>query len=129
MKTRSSKSLSLPSRRNVLWCLGASTTAVAISYALPLSRAFAQDGPLDAPRDQGVVGEGADGFAILRDGAGADVQALVDQINAQRRDFYQSKADEQGVDISAIQEIYAAAIYDNAPVGWWFLIDGGWVQK
>ncbi|MEQ8441677.1 MAG: DUF1318 domain-containing protein [Alphaproteobacteria bacterium] len=122
-KTRFSKE-----RRIVLKYLAGGLAICIVSPVMPA--ALAQNaGPLDAPRDEGLVGEGEDGFAIARDGAGEDLSALVAQVNGQRRDYYQTKADEQGVDITAIQEIYAAAIYDNAPVGWWFLIDGAWIQK
>ncbi len=84
---------------------------------------------LDGPRSAGIVGERYDGYAVPRDGAGADVQNLIADINNKRRAFYQQKAGEQGVDITAIQEIYAKAIYDKAPSGWWFQTRDGWVQK
>lgn len=113
-------------RRGVL--LGLSAAALAVTLHWPRA-AIAAD-PLDAPRDAGTVGEGADGYAIPRDGATAETRALVDDINSRRRAFYQQKASEQGVSVRAIQEIYAKVIYDKAPSGWWFRSENGnWVRK
>jgi len=115
-----------PSRRTVL--AGLLAVAGACAFALPRP-ALAAD-PLDAPRDAGTVGEGANGYAIPREGATAETRALVDDINARRRAFYQQKAEEQGVSMNAIQEIYAKVIYDKAPSGWWFRSESGnWVRK
>ena len=85
--------------------------------------------PLDAPRSAGTVGERFDGYAVVRDGADSAAQSLVQTINAKRQAYYQGKAAEQNVDIMTIQEIYAKAIFDKAPKGWWFLTPSGWTQK
>ena len=51
--------------------------------ALPLSGAPVQAGDLDGPRAAGTVGEGADGFAVIRTGsADAALKDLVSAINA-----------------------------------------------
>lgn len=84
---------------------------------------------LDGPRSAGTVGERYDGYAVARDGASASDKQLVASINDKRRAFYQQKANEQGVDILSIQGIYAKAIYDKAPSGWWFLTQSGWSRK
>ncbi|NMM44051.1 YdbL family protein [Rhodospirillaceae bacterium KN72] len=84
---------------------------------------------LDGPRSAGIVGERFDGYAVVRDGADSSVQSLVQTINAKRQAYYQAKAAEQNVDIMTIQEVYAKAIFDKAPKGWWFLTPSGWTQK
>ncbi len=128
IRTRSSDkadSLSAPDRRSLL--LAAGGLLVAAGVLIPgLARAA---DPLDAPRNIGTVGERHDGYAVARDGASAETQQLVDSINQKRQAFYKSKSAEQGVSISAIQEIYAKAIFDKAPSGWWFLTQSGWRQK
>lgn len=126
IQTRSSNANALvlnPTRRLFL----AGTAGATLVAILP-SLARAAD-PLDAPRNAGTVGERYDGYAEVRDGASGDVPGLVQSINDKRRAFYQQKAAEEGVDISAVQEIYAKAIYDKAPSGWWFLTKSGWKQK
>jgi len=87
--------------------------------------------PLDAPRAQGLVGERFDGFAVVRDpNAGSDVKALVKDINAKRRAFYDQTAKEQNTTIVAVGKIYANKIFEKAPGGYWFLTDSGaWRQK
>ncbi|MDF1747640.1 MAG: YdbL family protein [Alphaproteobacteria bacterium] len=115
------------SRRRVMIAFAALLFAAPMLFG-NLPGAQAADS-LDGPRSAGTVGERYDGYAVVRDGAEGDVQQLVASINAKRKEFYQSKATEQGVDITAIQAIYAKAIYDKAPSGWWFLTESGWVQK
>ena len=115
------------SRRQGMFALVALILALPVLFA-QMPNALAADS-LDGPRSAGTVGERYDGYAVVREGAGGDVQQLVASINAKRKEFYQSKANEQGVDITAIQVIYAKAIYDKAPGGWWFLTESGWVQK
>jgi uncharacterized protein len=115
------------SRRSAMVAFAALMFASTLLFA-QLPNALAADS-LDGPRSAGTVGERYDGYAVVREGAGGDVQQLVASINAKRKEFYQSKANEQGVDITAIQVIYAKAIYDKAPSGWWFLTESGWVQK
>lgn len=88
--------------------------------------------PLDGPRDAGIVGERADGYAEIRDSgrATSQIKGMVQQINQQRRAFYQKKANQQDIPVEAVGKIYAKAIYEKAPAGWWFRDDTGqWKQK
>lgn len=126
IRTRSSDNTTAmcgPNRRTLLFTAGLAALGLMIPGA-----ARAAD-PLDVPRNLGTVGERHDGYAVPRDGATAETRQLVDSINQKRQAFYKSKAAEQGVSISAIQEIYAKAIYDKAPSGWWFETKSGWKQK
>lgn len=127
IRTRFSKhqsAVDMPDRRRLLLAAAGLTAG---AFLLP-TRVWAAD-PLDAPRSIGTVGERHDGYAVARDGATSETQQLVNNINQKRQAFYKSKADEQGVSISAVQEIYAKAIFDKAPSGWWFLTPSGWKQK
>jgi uncharacterized protein YdbL (DUF1318 family) len=85
---------------------------------------------LDAPRAQGIVGERYDGYAQIRGAAGAEVQKLVDQVNAERKQLYQQRAAAEHVPVEAIGKIYAQEILQSAPAGTWFLGENGqWVRK
>jgi len=103
---------------------------VAVVLMLPVA-ALAQGRPLDAPRAAGQVGERFDGFAVVRDAnAPADVRALVDQANAERRTLYQQRAAGNGTTPDAVGKIYAQEILKAAPAGTWFLQESGqWVKK
>lgn len=118
-----SKTTPSSSRRGFLAGLMLSPLAAVIA-----APALAAD-PLDAPRNAGTVGEGADGYAIARDGASQADRDLVQSINAKRRAFYEARAKEEGVPVSDIQAIYREAIFKKAPPGWWFQSGSGWTQK
>lgn len=104
--------------------------AALVLMSLGLAQPASAD-PLDGPRAQGLVGERFDGFAVVRDpNAGASVKALVKDINAKRRSFYESVAKEQNTSVLAVGKIYANKILEKAPKGYWFLTDtGAWRQK
>jgi uncharacterized protein YdbL (DUF1318 family) len=103
---------------------------VVLALLMPLA-ALAQGRPLDAPRAAGQVGERFDGFAVLRDAsAPADVRALVDQANTERRTLYAQRASGNGTTPEAVGKIYAQEILKQAPAGTWFLQESGqWVKK
>ncbi len=98
-----------------------------LSVILPLALAApaaAQD--LDALRASGAVGERYDGLAVARD---SDYGALVAQVNAQRLEIYQKRAEAQNVPVDQIGRIYAKEIVQKAPKGTWFMTeDGRWRQ-
>jgi uncharacterized protein len=100
-----------------------------IAFAL----AHAADAPtLDELRAGGVVGERYDGTAIVRDEKQADlmVQALLDSINAKRREIYEARAQKEGAPAAEVAKVYAREIAAKAPAGTWFLgEDRKWVQK
>lgn len=80
-------------------------------------------------RASGVIGEAFDGYARVRTSAGA-AQSLVDATNAQRRAIYQKRAQEQGISVDQVGQVYAKVIFDKAQAGDWFLLNSGkWVQK
>lgn len=112
----------------------AATLALALAALAGLGPAAptAQASPLDVPRDAGIVGERFDGYAQIRDESRADgaLRSLVDDINRQRRAYYEQQARSEGVSTDAISLIYAETIFEKAPTGWWFLLrNRGWVQK
>lgn len=85
---------------------------------------------LDGPRAAGTVGERYDGFAVMRGNASSDIAALVDSVNAERRQIYAQRAQAQNAPASEIGKVYAAEILKHAPAGTWFLSESGqWTQK
>lgn len=104
---------------------------VAVLFALAIpSLSMAQDRPLDAPRAQGLVGERFDGYAVVRGNAPANIVALVQQTNAERKALYTREAQSAKAPVEAIGKIYAAEIVKSAPAKTWFLSESGtWTQK
>jgi uncharacterized protein YdbL (DUF1318 family) len=98
---------------------------------MPVGRAAAQSAKLlDAPRIAGLVGERYDGYAVAHGKVSADVAALIDKVNAERRAVYEKRAAADHVPVDAVQQIYAQQIRQSAPVGTWFLgANGQWSQK
>ena len=88
---------------------------------------FAAD--LDTAKSQGLIGERADGYlGVVEASAGADVRALVEEINGKRRAQYERIAAKNGI---ALTDVEARAgqktIQKTAPGGWVF--DGSWKRK
>lgn len=101
--------------------------ALVLVLAFPLGAAQAQS--LDTLRASGAVGEKYDGYAVVRDAA-AGAGAVVDDVNAKRRQIYAQRAAEQGVPVDQVGRVYAEEILRKAKTGWWFLSESGaWSQK
>ena len=98
-----------------------------LSLALVLGLAGAASAQsLDALRANGAVGERFDGLAVARDPSAA---GFVDQVNRQRLDIYRQRANEQGVSVDQVGQVYAGQIRGSAPQGTWFLDrNGNWRQ-
>ncbi|MCF4164770.1 YdbL family protein [Zavarzinia compransoris] len=115
-------------RRALLRLSGALVLGAVAVATLPASPAEAK--PLDAPRAAGQAGEAWTGYAVARPGAPADVVALIDRVNVERRALYTQRAKSQNVPVEAVAEIYAAQIAASLPKGTWMLAkDGRWSQK
>lgn len=81
-------------------------------------------------RASGAAGERFDGFLELRDASNSGAKTQVKQLNDKRREIYQKRANEEGVSVSKVGQIYAKQILNKAPKGTWFLMQNGkWVQK
>jgi uncharacterized protein YdbL (DUF1318 family) len=106
-------------------------SAAVLLCALPAAAsAQSQSRLLDAPRAAGLVGERYDGYAVVRGAAPADVVALVNSVNAERRAVYAQRAAAQRAPIEEVAKVYAAEIIKSAPRGTWFLSESGqWTQK
>ena len=99
---------------------------VTLGSALP---AFAQS--LDQAKAAGLVGEKADGFlGVVAADAPADVRAMVDRINAERRARYADIAQKQNAPLDAVAKIAGEKLIERAPAGQYVLgADGRWRRK
>jgi hypothetical protein len=92
--------------------------------------ALGQGKVLDAPRASGAVGESFNGYAVVRNQGDAQLNALVADVNAQRRQVYEQRAKAENVPVEQIARVYAQQIINGAPKGTWILRENGqWVQK
>jgi uncharacterized protein YdbL (DUF1318 family) len=96
------------------------------SAALP---ALAQS--LDQAKAAGLVGEKVDGFVGVVDAnAPAEVRAMVERINAERRAKYAEIAQKQNAPMDAVAKIAGQKLIERAPSGQYVLgADGRWRQK
>ena len=85
---------------------------------------------LDAAKAQGLVGERTDGYvAAVSSSAGADVRALVANVNAKRKAAYQDIAERNGTPVDEVAKLAAHKLLERAPAGAWIESDGRWYQK
>ncbi|MEQ9559380.1 MAG: YdbL family protein [Rhodospirillales bacterium] len=90
--------------------------------------AFALD--LGAAKGQGLVGERPDGYLGAVAAGRADVQALVNDINAQRRTKYQGIAERRGTTLAAVEQFVGQKLISRAGPGEYVMTPGGqWVRK
>ena len=106
--------------------------AACVSAVLLLGgNAYGDERPLDAPRAQGLIGERYDGYALVHDAhVGAEIRALVEKINGERRQVYASQAASTGAPVAEVGKVYGLQILQKAPTGTWLQgADGRWRQK
>ena len=107
----------------------ATFTAVIITAIALTAAAWA--GALDQPKASGLVGEGLNGYAAVVSPAAPDaVKQLVADINAQRRNYYQSIAKKNGTTLQAVEAVFGQKLIGKAAAGT-FVQDtsGNWVRK
>jgi hypothetical protein len=106
--------------------------AVAIVVlSLGLLAAPARAASLDQAKEAGQVGERIDGYVGVVDAnAPADVRAMVDQINGERKAKYQEIADKQKAPLAAVAQIAGKKLIERTPKGQYVLgADGQWRKK
>ncbi|HYD32435.1 MAG TPA: YdbL family protein [Azospirillaceae bacterium] len=81
-------------------------------------------------KQAGLVGEKPDGLAGVVAGASADVQALVDRINAERLQRYKQVARENGTSVDKVMAVAGARLIERTPAGQYVMAPSGrWVKK
>jgi uncharacterized protein YdbL (DUF1318 family) len=106
--------------------LGGLLMALAMMFSVP-----AMADALDDARAAGLVGERPDGLvAPVSPNAPANIQSLVQSVNAQRMEKYQQIANEKGVPADQIGAITAEKIIAKLKPGWYYMdSSGNWVRK
>jgi uncharacterized protein YdbL (DUF1318 family) len=101
----------------------------AVLFMLTALPAAAQS--LDEAKAAGQVGERIDGYVGVVDASTpGDVRAMVDQVNAERRQKYAEIAAERGTSVEAVAQIAGQKLIARAPGGQYVLgADGEWRQK
>lgn len=102
---------------------------IAILPMLADSAAVAADA-LDTARAAGHVGERSNGFiGLVNPAAPAEVKAMMDQINAERRARYQALASQNGTSPDAVGAVVFQKLVERLPAGSFYEGPGGWVRK
>ena len=97
-----------------LWCFAMPVTAASLAQA----------------KAAGQVGELMNGYLGLVDpGAPADVKAMVNSINAQRRAEYQRIASKNGVPIDEVAKMTAQKVINQSPRGHFVQTPSGWQRR
>jgi uncharacterized protein YdbL (DUF1318 family) len=87
-------------------------------------------GPLEDAKAEGLVGERIDGYLGVVGGASANVQSLVDRINAERKAKYAEIAKKQGAPVEAVAQIAGKKLIERAGSGEYVMgANGNWQRK
>ena len=86
---------------------------------------------LDRAKDQGLVGEKADGYVgIVVEQTNSLVQAMVNQVNAKRRAAYEEIAKKNGTSVDVVAKLAGEKLIERASKGEWVTdADGVWRKK
>jgi len=99
--------------------------ACALSLAPP---AWSLD--LDEARDQGLLGEQADGYVgIVVATPSLELVKVAEQVNARRRTSYAEIAARNATPIESVAALAGKKLIEGAPSGQWVKPNGGWVKK
>ncbi len=97
-------------------------------FAFASAAAFAAD--LDQAKNDGLIGERADGYLGLVDSsAAADVRALVAEVNGKRKARYESIAAKNDLSLQQVEALAGKKTIEKTRSGHWVLLNGGWQQK
>ena len=99
--------------------------------AFLIAASVALAGPLDKPKQEGLIGERPDGYiGFVADEVSAEVKKLVDKTNQERRAEYEKVAKENGTSLEAVQAIFGEKLIGRQPSGTYVMTsDGKWVKK
>ena len=86
---------------------------------------------LEEAKTQGIVGERPNGYlGVVRPGASADVQALVNDVNQKRRQTYEDIARRHTTSLEAVEMLAGKTAIENTKPGNFIQLPAGqWVKK
>lgn len=110
------------------------TPAVRACLAACLAMLLAAPGwasDLDSAKASGAVGEQANGYlGAVREPAPADVRALIERINAERRRQYQAIAARNDITLEQVEKLAGKKAIEKTADGLWVRApDGSWMPK
>lgn len=114
--------------------LASGLAAVALVLALAASLwppdASALPPAVEQAKDQGLVGEQADGYLgfVVNDVPPA-VRQAVNEINAQRRELYEKRAAEQGTEVRTYSAVVGKQLIERESSGRYVRAGNAWVKK
>ena len=79
-------------------------------------------------KSRGLVGERTNGYVAVVEGS-ADAEALVADINKQRKARYQQIADKNGISLTAVQARAGQKAIGRTPAGQFVDTGSGWQRK
>ncbi|WP_419149023.1 YdbL family protein [Pseudoalteromonas 'SMAR'] len=83
---------------------------------------------LDSAKSQGLVGETMSGYlGVVK--ASPEVQQLVDEVNAKRKEKYQQLAKQNGITLAQVEALAAKKAYTKTQAGHYIQVNGRWVKK
>jgi uncharacterized protein YdbL (DUF1318 family) len=109
-----------------------SGVALLLAIALLCAPVFArQSDEIDAAKQSGAVGEQVDGYlGVVRPDASADVKALVDEVNSQRRGAYTEIAARNVTPVETVARLAGEKLITRAATGEYVRDDtGAWKKK
>lgn len=102
------------------------TGLMALFIAIPM--AFAMS--VETAKQQGLVGERADGMLGIVASPTAELKDMVDQTNAERKEKYKRIAEKRGTSIDAVQAYAGKKLIEKAGAGEYIQnAGGGWQKK
>ena len=86
---------------------------------------------LQDAKAQGLVGEQANGYlGLVKTSAGAEVKAMMNNINAQRKKEYQAIARRNNTELKVVEALAGKKAIDRTPPGQYVKLPSGqWVKK
>ena len=105
------------------------TVVLALAVLAAPGTVLAQSMSLDQAQKQGLVGERRDGYVgVVKNAPG--VQALVDQVNLQRRQIYRDIARKNGIPLNSVEALAGQKAISSARSGEMVQSSSGsWVRK
>ncbi|HET8726052.1 MAG TPA: YdbL family protein [Alphaproteobacteria bacterium] len=104
-------------------------TAATVVTMVSLTPRLAAAQTLDQAKASGLVGEMPNGYVGAVQ-AGGSVRALVDSVNAQRRERYQEVAASNGVPLAVVEQRAGTQLIERTPRGQFVMnASGQWVRK
>ena len=85
---------------------------------------------LDQAKQNGLVGERADGYlGLVDESAAEDVVMLVKSVNNKRREEYRRIAEKNDLTLEQVQALAGKKAIERTEPGAWILTNGGWRRK